>query len=200
MRLPRLVRSRRRQLQTGVPTNQLSTRRSRRQMSMARKSNRLRVKVNASRRLARSSKRLRSSPAPANRNSIGKSGEVLVASATAFVALAGVIVAAKSAADAAKAAQDSIELTREMSQLAQRAWVGVVEIKGEPTVGQPFRVFVTIRNSGATFAKGVRVATYFVSKDDGTLPNYAKADQMEGIQGTGRHSFAADCLLRHLRR
>ena len=109
---------------------------------------------------------------------------VIVALAGVIVTVAGVIVAAKSAADAAKAAQDSIELTREMSQLAQRAWVGVVEIKGEPTVGQPFRVFVTIRNSGATFAKGVRVATYFVSKDDGTLPNYAKADQMEGIQGT----------------
>ena len=80
-----------------------------------------------------------------------------------------------------------------MSQLGQRAWVGVVEIKGEPTEGQPFRVFVTIRNSGTTFAKGLRVATYFVSKDDGTMPDYAKADKMEGIQGTpGVSSFGAE--------
>jgi hypothetical protein len=108
----------------------------------------------------------------------------IVAFASAILALVGVIVAARTATVAAKAAQDSIELTREMSQLAQRAWVAPIQIGGQPEVGQPFRVFVTIRNSGNTFAKEVRVATSFVSRDDGTLPNYAKVDKMEGIEGT----------------
>ena len=112
---------------------------------------------------------------------------VIIAALGVIVASFGVFFAAASAenaAKAAKAAQDGIALTREMSQLQQRAWVAPVAITGEPRVGQPFRVDVLIRNSGNTFAKGVRVATYFISIDDATMPNYAKADAMVGTRGT----------------
>ena len=113
--------------------------------------------------------------------------EVSIPALSVIVAIFGVCFAAASAenaAKAAKAAQDGIALTREMSQLEQRAWVAPVAIMGEPRVGQPFRVDVLIKNSGNTFAKGVRVATYFVSIDDGTMPNYVKADALGGTRGT----------------
>lgn len=62
---------------------------------------------------------------------------------------------------------------KEMSQLDKRAWVGVVNISGNPTLGQPFLVTVEGKNTGKTFARKLRSYIYFQSISAGAEPNFS---------------------------
>ena len=54
---------------------------------------------------------------------------------------------------AAKAAEDSITFARNSAHLDQRAWVAPIDVTGKPEEGKPYKVAVTFKNTGRTFAK-----------------------------------------------
>lgn len=79
----------------------------------------------------------------------------------------------QAATKAAKAAETSVEQARETARLDQRAWVGVIDVSGNPTLNQPFIVTVQAKNTGKTFAKKLRSYVYFQSIPAGVEPNFS---------------------------
>jgi hypothetical protein len=65
---------------------------------------------------------------------------------------------------------------KKSAQLDQRAWVGVIDISGNPTLNQPFIVTVQAKNTGKTFAKKLRSYVYFQSIPAGVQPSFSSDD------------------------
>jgi hypothetical protein len=78
------------------------------------------------------------------------------------------------ATKAAKAAEDSVVFATQNAHLDQRAWMALASVSGAPNVGEPFRVTITIRNTGKTPAKKVRIVPVVDPRPDGSPPDFEK--------------------------
>jgi len=78
---------------------------------------------------------------------------------------------------ATQAALESIKLTRESAHLDQRAWVGTIAVEGQPKVREVMRFQVTIKNSGKTFARKMRVSSCGYTRESALGPPPFEIDE-----------------------
>jgi hypothetical protein len=100
------------------------------------------------------------------------------------------------ATKAAKAAEDSVVLAKQNAHLDQRAWMALASVSGAPNVGEPFRVTITIRNTGKTPAKKVRIIPVVDPRADGSPPDFEKTvEDTAKSHETGPYGIVSDAVV-----
>jgi hypothetical protein len=88
---------------------------------------------------------------------------------------------ADAATRAAESAEESVTLakeSRDLSRLDQRAWVGPFEVTGTPQADQVFKITVSVKNTGKTFAKffSSDILVTRIGKDD-QIPDFKQSEE-----------------------
>lgn len=73
---------------------------------------------------------------------------------------------------AAQVARDSLKFATENAHLEQRAWVGVMGVEGPLLPGKKYKVDVTLKNTGKTFANKVTIRAGIVRMPNWQIPDF----------------------------
>lgn len=96
----------------------------------------------------------------------------------------------KATADAAKAATASVQQARESAHIDQRSWIGAVAIDGTPSPNSRFKIDVTLKNTGKTFAKNVTVKSAILRSKNWKIPDFDAL--LKPIEPKGQGILAPD--------